>query len=1285
MELVLRDAACSLLLTEERFLGRLTGDLPPLALLDREAAVIASGRDDDPAVAVDPAHLAYVIHTSGSTGQPKGAMITHGGLENYLRWCLEAYPLEPGRGAPVHSSIGFDLTVTGLFAPLLAGAAVTLVPEDGGAEGLAAVLASGESFGLVKLTPAHLELLSHQLPDTAAHAAPALVVGGEQLLSESLAWWRERAPGTLVFNEYGPTEAVVGCCVLRAAAGDLAPGAVPIGRPIRNMRLYVADAGLRPVPAGEPGELLIGGAGVVRGYQGRGDLTAERFVPDPFGDVPGERLYRTGDLVRLAEDGNLHFLGRTDHQVKIRGYRVEPGEIEAALVQHPLVREAAVVARPEAGGLSLAAFLVPAESWTGFSERLRALEREGLAAGHALWDLPNGLKVFHNNRGETEYLYKELFEDAVYLRHGIVLEPGACVFDVGANMGMFSLFVAHQVEGARIFAFEPVPPVCDVLRLNVRLHGLDARVLECGASDTERVAGFSHFPHLTLISGGFADLGEEMEVVRRFELQRRNAGEEGSELLEELLEERLTPERFECRLRPLSAVIREERVERIDLLKIDVEKGEMEALAGIAEDDWPKIRQVVVEVHDIERRLARVEELLRQRGFSLTVDQERSLLGSNLYLVYARRPELRSAAAAVRPVRSLPADPQRLLEDVRSFLERRLPEHLIPASLTLLPELPLTAHGKVDRRSLETLEVASRPEAGAQPPRTPLEQVLASLWSEVLGREEIGRNENFFDLGGHSLLVTRVLSRMRSTFGVDLSVRQFFAEPTLAGLAATIEEALAAGAHPRLPRIEGVPRDRALPLSPAQQRLWFIDQMEPGGATYNLGRSVRLSGPLDVTLLERTFSEVIRRHEVLRTTFAATEDGLIQVISPPQPLLLPMIDLSSRSFAIGEAEARRLGEAETLQPLDLTHGPLLRILLVRLAPEEHVVVITLHHIVADGWSLGVLTRELSILYTAFAAGRPSPLPEPPVQYADYAVWQRHWLSEELLERQLAYWRAQLANLPQELLPTDRPRPAVPSGHGATEEHALTPEFSQRLRQLSRAEKVTVFMTILAAVDVLLHHLSGGREDIVVGTNVAGRDRPEIEGLIGFFVNQLVLRTDLSGDPSFRDLLARVRQVTISAYAHQDLPFEKIVQALQPDRRPGAAPLLQVKLEMVSVAPPEPTPATGLRMIPLELEQPFAHLDLIVAMEDAPDRISAGFIYSTELFGTATIRRMVRRFEDLLQRITDDPDVRLTSLREWLEREDEKERASAVEALDELGARKLRRTQRRNTGAAEPRG
>nr|BDT35424.1 non-ribosomal peptide synthetase [Myxococcus sp. MH1] len=576
--------------------------------------------------------------------------------------------------------------------------------------------------------------------------------------------------------------------------------------------------------------------------------------------------------------------------------------------------------------------------------------------------------------------------------------------------------------------------------------------------------------------------------------------------------------------------------------------------------------------------------------------------------------------------------------ELRDFLKRSLPEYMLPSVFVSLPSLPLSPNGKVDRKALPSPDGVADASDSYVAPRSPLEELLANLWAQLLSLPRVGVDDNFFDLGGHSLLATQLVSRVRETLRLELPLRDLFANPTVASLARVLAASLSGAQSPILPS----PRDARLPLSFAQQRLWLIDQLQPGSAAYNVPLAIHLSGELSLPALQRALDALMARHESLRTSFALHDGQPFQLIAPSLPLPLTCVDL--RQVPVDEREERltQLSEEAARLPFDLSQGPLIRAALLRADDRKHILLLTMHHIVSDGWSMDVLFRELNALYTAFTRDEPSPLSALPIQYADFAVWQRQWLQGERLDAQLSYWKEQLAGAPPFLpLPTDFPRPAIQTFRGAVARRTLPLSLLDSLKRLSRKEGTTLFMTLLAGFQVLLRRYSG-QTDISVGTPIANRNRAELEGLIGFFVNSLVMRTDVSGAPSFRELLRRVREVALGAYAHQDVPFEQVVEALQPERDPSYSPLFQVMFALQSGVEQSP-PTSALSMESRELRTHTSKFDLIVATVEGSEGLDCAVEYNTDLFTPDTIHRMLGHFQTLLTAAAEQPDTRITGL------------------------------------------
>jgi len=944
---VMEDARAQVLLTQKTLRDSMPEPRIAVVCVDSDWETIARHGENTPQANATAENLAYVIYTSGSTGQPKGVMVEHGGLTNAINWIVETLELSPSDRCILKTPITFDAAGRELFATLLAGG--TLIVAEPGGHRDSRYLADtirGEQISILHCVPSLLRLLVEEPAFDESLALRAVMSGGEALTSQVVKRFQSRI-GAKLYNVYGPTETIIDSTFWPCE--ECTPHcAVPIGRPIPNAQVYILDDLLRLLPVGVAGNLYIGGMGLARGYIGRPDLTAEKFVPDPFSGEPGARLYKTGDLARCRPDGNIEFLGRSDHQVKIRGFRIELGEIEGTLGQHPAVLQAIVQAR------------------------------------------------------------------------------------------------------------------------------------EAGSGEKRLVA----------------------------------------------------------------------------------------------------------------------------------------------YVVAERES---------RPTAS----------ELRGFLKDKLPEHMVPAVFVLLDAFPLTTNGKVNRQALPTPD-DRRPELDQVfvACRTPTEELLAAIWSQVLGVERVGIYDNFFQLGGHSLLATQVVSRIREAFKLEMPLRRLFEAPTVAGLAESVDAGRGAGllASPIAP----VPRDGELPLSFAQQRLWFIDQLEPGGSVYNFPAAVRLKGPLNVAALKQSLDEIVKRHEALRTTFAIVDGRPVQVIAPLLTLALPIVDLRELPEPERESEVQRLATNEAQRPFDLAEGPLVRTTVLRLGENEHVGLLTMHHIVSDGWSTGILIREMAVLYDAFCSDRPASLPELPIQYADFAHWQRIWLDGEVLDTQLTYWKQQLLGAPALLeLPADHPRPAVQTFRGAHQSILLPKTVGDGLKALSRQEGVTLFMTLLAAFTILLHGYTN-QDDLVVGTPTANRNRLEIEGLIGFFVNTLVLRTNLSDNPSFRDLLRRVREVCLGAYAHQDLPFERLVEELHPTRDLSRNPLFQVMFVLQN-ASLQAVELPGLSLSPVEVDTGTTHFDLTLHIVDTEQGLVGTLAYNTDLFEAVTITRMLGHFRTLLEAVAATPERRVSDL------------------------------------------
>ncbi|HEX7241467.1 MAG TPA: condensation domain-containing protein, partial [Longimicrobiaceae bacterium] len=555
-------------------------------------------------------------------------------------------------------------------------------------------------------------------------------------------------------------------------------------------------------------------------------------------------------------------------------------------------------------------------------------------------------------------------------------------------------------------------------------------------------------------------------------------------------------------------------------------------------------------------------------------------------------------------------------ERLRAYLAERLPAYMVPSAYVQLEALPLTPRGKVDRRALPVPESMAYAARVYEPPVAGTEAMVARVWAELLRVERVGRWDHFFELGGHSLLAVQVVSRVRQALEVEVALGDLFQRPVLADFARGLESA----GRSELPAIEPVGRSGRLALSFAQQRLWFLEQLGAGGQAYHIPAGLRLRGELDPEALRRALDRIVARHEALRTTFHAVDGEPEQRIVPVKESGFQLMEHDLGGHADVEGELRRLMGEEAGAPFDLERGPLIRGRLIRLAVDDHALLVTMHHIVSDAWSMGVLTNELSALYAAFRRGEADPLPALPVQYADYAAWQRRWVSGEVLQRQVEYWQQTLSGAPELLeVPADHARPARQDHAGAAVGLELDEALTAGLKALSRRNGTTLFMTLLAGWAAVLSRLSG-RADVVVGTPTANRGQREIEGLIGFFVNTLALRLDLSGSPTVGELLERVKGRALVGQQHQDIPFEQVVELVQPARSLSHSPLFQVMFAWQN-APRGTLELPGLRLSTLgPASQTAAKFDLSLDLQEAGGRIGGGVTYATALYERATVER-----------------------------------------------------------------
>ncbi len=1233
---LLQDTAASLVVCSSNSRAKIEDFVEPqlVEINGEHAVVIGQQPASNLNVRIKANQLAYVIYTSGSTGQPKGVMIEHKSLLNYLLNTQAQYidVTSPASGTFLHLSYTFDASLTGIFMPLVNGKALVIgkgssleVFEDSN-------LWKHAPYDFIKITPSHLELLETTTREGQEWLTNKLVIGGEALhLNQFDHFVSQRVPITAI-NEYGPTEATVGCSTYSfniLANNENIAHNIPIGKPMDNVDLYIVDERNQLLPAGVAGELCIGGAGLGRGYLNQPELTAAKFIDLPFTSGVNTRLYKTGDLARWLPNGNIEFLGRIDDQVKVKGYRIELGEIETAISQADDVKQARVMV----ADTKLNAYVQVDKDKLPLLSNFERMLNSNQVQKSDLNVLPNGLPILSANLNEVRFLYNEIFEDHCYLKHGITLHPESVVIDIGANVGFFTTFLNVLSENIKVYSFEPIPEVYHFLSANRELYGVKGKAFQVAIMDVEKEVEFTYYPQVTIVSGISEDREQVKEVVRSY-IKHSDTNELVADEIDSLLEAKLESKRITVKTKTISQVIREENIEKIDLLKVDVENSEHLVINGLADEDWEKISSIIIEIHDVDGRLASIKQTLEDKGFNTFVEKEQMLSEDDiLYNLFALKPSHRRGYTTLgdRDVDRATGwcHPQDLVKNIRTDLEKRLPEYMLPSNIILVDHFPLTRNGKLDKRALPQPASNEQVVAASEFAETENEINLLRIWKKLLDLEEIGVQDNFFELGGDSLTAVRLVSLIRKELSIEIPISSIFEFPTIASLAnrfnTTPAELPAAG-------IKVGNRPAQIPLAFSQERLWFVDKLE-GTLSYHLPAVLRLKGKLNIDALGHAIQEIINRHEVLRTVIYENEGAGFQRILPPNTWKL---DLAKHAeFKNDPAQLQAFKKQLIAVPFDLSKDHMLRATLVELSAEEFLLVVTMHHIASDGWSLSILVKEVVELYSAFQENRAAVLPALPLQFADFAIWQRSQLQGKTLEEKLAYWQQKLAGTEPLLLPVDYTRPPVQSNRGAVIPFTVDNQVADKLKAVGQQQGATLFMTLLSAFKVLMHRYSG-QEDICVGTPVAGRQQQEIEGLIGFFLNTLALRTQVSPQQSFTEVLSAVKQTTLEAYAHQELPFEKVVDAVVKGRDISRSPLFQVVFVLQNI--PE-VPNLEFAGVTLSSEAPALNttkFEILCHVKETPAGLIGTFTYATDLFSEESIHQLIAHFKSLLNTITVNP-------------------------------------------------
>jgi len=1096
---------------------------------------------------------------------------------------------------------------------------------------------------MVHFVPSMLSVFLADISESECKGLVKVLCSGEALKKSHVEQFVEKLPSSTLHNLYGPTEAAIDVTYWSLQSGVSVPDIVPIGKPVFNTQIHILDKRDKLVPMGAVGEIHIAGVQVARGYLNRNELTAQKFIPDTFSKEAGAKMYRTGDLGRWTKEGNVEYLGRIDEQVKIRGFRIELGEIETTLSVMEGVQDARViVAENEAmNDKKLTAYLEISRQHLPLLYNCIQLFQAKKIHPSSLNILPTGLPIFDANNNEVKFLYDEIFKDASYLKHGITLQPGSCVMDVGANVGFFTVFLNVLSPDIKVYSFEPIPEVYEHLVANRELYNVAGKAFQLALLDKQQEIEFDYYPQMTILSSIGGDPSKVRDVVRAYVENSQDTKLAESEMAA-LLELKLESKKLVCQAKTLSQIIFEENIEKIDLLKVDVENSEHLVIAGLADSDWAKIESLIVEVHDSEGRLDKMVQLFTEKGFIPHVEKENILSADDiLYNIYATRKQKQAieglASLGTNEATRLKGwkSPVQFIGEVKDKLETLLPDYMVPADFVLMDQFPLTSNGKLDRKALPVPE-SSAAQNEYKAPDTATEIALVAIWQQLLGKEKIGITNNFFEMGGHSLLAMRMISTMRREMEKEIPIKTIFQHPTILELAAIVDEGEKGTA---VPVITVQTRPGRVPLSFSQERLWFIDKLE-GTLQYHLPSIIRLKGSLNKTALENSLQQIVNRHEVLRTVIREEQGAGYQHIKEMDQWQLTIED--ECVFKDGAEALQHYVQQLVKVPFNLSTDYKLRAHLIKLNEAEHILVATMHHIAADGWSTSIIVNELMELYAANEAGGIPQLQPLQIQYSDYAIWQRNYLKGAVLDKKLTYWKAKLDGVATLQLPTDYARPAVQSTRGARTFFNIDKGLSAQIIALSQQQGSTLFMTLLAAYNILLHRYSG-QPDICVGTPIANRTQQELESLIGFFINTLALRSDLSNNPTFTGLLQQVKATMLEAYEHQDMPFEKVVEAVVKERDMSRNPLFQVLFTMQNTPV---VPELRLGNIHLSLEEQVhttSQMDIICNITETPEGLSGSVEYCTDLYSEATIQQMMSHFRQLLAAIVKAPAQKIGEL------------------------------------------
>ena len=1318
--------------------------------IDSDTDYLSEFSQEKPETSVTPGNIAYIMYTSGSTGRPKGVMVEHSNIVSLVKGVeYDTFSKEDillSTGSP-----SFDATTYEYWGMLLNGGQLALCSEHRllDTELLKAEIAKNSVNKMWFISSLFNLIVETDI--SVFKGLKTILVGGEKLSEKHIKRIREEYPALKIINGYGPTENTT-FSITYNITGSENKTTIPIGRPLSNRTAYILDHMLQPVGIGIPGEIYLGGAGLSRGYLNRPELTAEKFIKNPFSKKKGSRLYRTGDLGKWLPDSNIEYLGRTDNQVKVRGHRIELGEIENVMNSLKEVSESCVVINqdPALNG-NMTGYYIPVREEVKVREK--DLYQKRIDSWNELYeieysksdevqDLDHEFNIIGWNDsftgGEIKPEQMRLWLDDI--SNVILSEKPERVLEIGCGTGLIYYKIAGHIQKYTGIDFSEVstnqilnqiskdekkyPPtelkvgfaheveidpkekvdtiilnsivqyfpgeqyMTDILAKSISILKGKGKIIVGDVRDDRLLKSFKSrlFLGKSKESLGIQDFiwGAEQEVSREEELcfapeyfynlklQHPEITHIDIQWKQGDYENELTLYRYTV---TIYVGIEKEMIEpnwqkwdketgKENLLKrinageefipvkdvpnprlrkeVLLEKGLKEKSVKTVRDLSDYINKPSQESKDVYKIINsatangyRCRFLLDEDPFKINL-----LLHKNSIDGFIKQDYNYNIDASKNYASNIPLlrDIYVLLKkEIQESLNEQLPEYMVPTELTALQSFPLSSNGKVDRNFLIKCEEKNQSSSiNYHAPVTMIEQKLTAVWQELLGSDRIGVYDNFFEIGGHSLLAMRVVSAIRKEMDFEIAIRDLFLRPTISELASYLE---LQSKGLLLPPIEVEERPEHIPLSFSQERLWFIDRME-GSIQYHVPVVLRLKGSLNKAALEKTLKQIISRHEALRTVIHEEKGTGFQLIKNE--------DSWSLQFSGGSMyKDDNKGLQEYLQslinvPFDLSSDYMMRAHLISINEDEHVLVVTMHHIASDGWSISVIVKELADLYRAFDEGRESKLHPLEIQYADYSIWQRKYLTGNVLEQKLDYWKKKLDGVEPLLLTSDYSRPAVQSINGATTDFKIDKELSGQLQELSQKNGTTLFMTLLTAYKILLYRYTG-QEDICVGSPIAGRQQREVEELIGYFINTLALRNNISGELTFTELLNEVRATTMEAYDHQDVPFEKIVEKVVKQRDMSISPVYQVMFALQNTPEVPVLDLGGLDLSQEDYAFNTSKFDVTFFLTEGLNGLNGQVEYCTDLFSQQTIDRMIIHFTELLRSIVHSPNQSIALL------------------------------------------